>query len=209
MRPRSLLALLLVVLAFAPAAPAAALNGSRARQSEATLLTVLAGRNDVTAWPFSQALTAAVAVAALPDATPGDRATAAQLVARLRGYDSRLGHTSQRYGELYYDDNEWIALARPDWYDVRRDPRALAHAERIASASLRWLEPQRNGDEPPEFVAVLARNVVALGAVDGDPRWRAAVQTYADAAWSRPLPRVLDRAAVTQLYALLAATTGR
>src|SRR5436305_11666551 len=327
MRPRSLLALLLVVLAFAPAAPAAALNGSRARQSEATLLTVLAGRSDVTVWPFSQALTAAVAVAALPDATPGDRANAAQLVTHLHGYDTRLGYTSQRYGELYYDDNEWIALALLDWYGATHDPQALAqakrifgivltawdgrkgvpcgggiywmrsrtnrdrntvttsagallalrlaaldpnpayrwwgtrmlrwldtcmlapdglyydhfardgtmdatqwsynqgnvigallalgdptslaHAERIASASLRWLDPQRNGDEPPEFVAVLARNVVALGAVDGDPRWRAAVQTYADAAWSRPLPRVLDRAAVTQLYALLAATTGR
>ena len=220
MRPRSLLALLLVVLAFAPAAAAADLNGSRARQSEATLLTVLAGRDDVTAWPFSQALTAAVAVAALPDATPGDRATAAQLIAHLRGYDSRLGYTSQRYGELYYDH-----FARDGAMDATQwsynqgnvigallalgDATSLAHAERIAAASLRWLEPQRNGDEPPEFVAVLARNVVALGAVDGDPRWRAAVQTYADATWSRPLPRVLDRAAVTQLYALLAATTGR
>jgi Glycosyl hydrolase family 76 len=325
MRARPLLALCVAALVLVPVASAADLDGSRARQSESALVAALATRDGVMAWPFSQAMAASIAVAALPDASAADRATAAQLVARIRTYDGRLGYTSQRYGELYYDDNEWIALALVDWYGVSHDPQALAEAKRIfgivltawdvkkadpcsggvywmrsrvnrdrntvttsagallalrlgtldpnpayrfwgvkmlrwldtclrspsglyydhvarggtvdttlwsynqgnvigallalgdgssraraeslATASLRWLDPSTVGDEPPEFVAVLARNLLALGAADGDPRWRTAVQAYADAAWSRSQPRLLDRAAVTQLYAALAATT--
>jgi hypothetical protein len=66
---------------------------------------------------------------------------------------------------------------------------------------------------------VLARNLLLLGAADGDPRWRVAVQAYADAAWAtardpltgvfrfgRPRGSLLEQAALTQIYALLAAT---
>jgi predicted alpha-1,6-mannanase (GH76 family) len=325
MRAWPLPALVLATLVAVPAAQAADLDASRARQSETALVVQLDTRTDVMAWPLSQAVTAALAIAALPDATSDDRATAARLVARLAQYNTRLGYSSQRYGEVYYDDNEWIALALLDWYRLSGDRRALVQAKRIfgivlsawdgrkgvpcgggiywmrshanrdrntvttgagallalrlaavdpnpayrwwavrmlrwldaclrapdglyydhfrrdgtidrtewsynqgnvigallalgdsdsragaetlAAASLRWLDPAHVGEEPPEFVAVLARNLLALGTVDLDPRWRAAVEAYADAAWTRPLPRLLDRAAVTQLYAALAATT--
>jgi hypothetical protein len=97
------------------------------------------------------------------------------------------------------------------------DAQALARAEWLAQASLYFLDPRRLWAEPAEFDAVLARNLLLLGRVDGDERWRAAVQAYADTAWTWTRdpasglfdldgtgPRLIEQAALTQIYALLA-----
>jgi len=98
------------------------------------------------------------------------------------------------------------------------DPTALPRAESLAQASLYFLDPSRLWAEPAEFDAVLARNLLLLGRVDGDQQWRAAVQAYADTAWASTRdpatglfdldgtgPRLIEQAALTQVYALLAA----
>ena len=89
-------------------------------------------------------------------------------------------------------------------YRLTGDGAALANAEAVAVASLPYLAPGTR--EPPEFVAVLARHLLELGAVDGDPHWRDAVQMWVDATWLRPHARLLTHAALAQVYALLATT---
>jgi len=96
------------------------------------------------------------------------------------------------------------------------DASALEHAKQIADVSLQEIPLAQ---EPPEFVAIFFRNLLLLGDAVGDGRYRAAAQAYADAAWtsdrdprtglfrSKPGPaRLLEQAALTQLYALLAKT---
>jgi hypothetical protein len=340
----------LALLLVAPAA-AADVNGARARAAEAALERAFAapasglylersgGRDVAYVWPFSQALAASVAVARLPDATPAERRAARVRLAALEHY--RLGpvYRSRPGGDVFVDDNQWIAfdlldgrallrdphvLARArtlfafaveewddnpshpcpggvywsqrrpnrdraavstagaallgarlaslpgadpayawwsrrmlDWLDRclllpsglyanavaldgsvngrawsynqglaigalvlaarAGDPTALARAEQVANASLWFLDPAELRAEPPEFDAVLARNLLLLGRLDGDPRWYAAVQSYADAAWTlerdprsglflfgAKRPRLLAQAALVQIYALLA-----
>jgi hypothetical protein len=99
------------------------------------------------------------------------------------------------------------------------DRGALVRAENLGSLSLWFLGPQALQSEPPEFAAILARSLLALARIDHDPKWRAAVQAYADAAWTSardpatglfrfrdPSSRLIAQAAMTQIYALLAAT---
>jgi Glycosyl hydrolase family 76 len=341
---------LVLVLAAALAGPAAAsVNADRARASQAVLTGAFAtsspglftetpGGSLAYLWPFSQALAATVAVAALPDATAAERSVPGQLLVGLERYKRGTVYASKPGGDVYVDDNEWIALDLLDWYGIsgdrraavraqkllglafaawggrvagpcaggvywterppnrdrntvttgagallaarlggipgmhaalpwwrhrmldwldlclRRgdnayadhmrldgvidqsvwsynqglvlgakalasrtgDPYALADAQCIARASLRFLAPWTLGAEPPEFVSVLARNLLLLGAIDGDPRWRAAVQAYADAAWAQGRdpatglfrvgspPSLIQQAAFVQIYALLA-----
>jgi hypothetical protein len=351
MRHRARLLIAVTVLACAPGA-AADVNGGRARAAAAALassfhsrhagLYLETGRDGriAYAWPYSQAVAAAIAVASLPDATRAERRAAAAGVAGFAYYRRGLVYGSSPRGDVFVDDNEWIALDLLDWsalshsgraletarrlyafaieewdgsaggpcpggvYWTRRRPNrdraavttaagallglrlaeltgpqpsylwwsrrmldwldrclarpdglyanavgpdggtdgnewsynqglvigalvlearagdtsALPRAEALAAASLRFLEPTTIGLEPPPFVAVLARDLLLLGATDGDPRWRAAVQAYADAAWMTardPLTGVflfggrqgtlLEQAALTQIYALLAA----
>src|SRR5579884_3583642 len=345
-----LAAAVLALLAFAPAA-AADVNGDRARASEAALERAFAapvaglylerngGRDLAYVWPFSQALAASLAVAGLPDATPAERRAARVRLAALERY--RLGaiYRSRPGGDVFVDDNQWIAFdlldaralerdpgalaqarklfafaieewddnpshpcsggvywarRRPnrdraavstagaallgarlasfpgadpayawwsrrmlDWLDRclllpsglyanaveldgsvnprawsynqglaigalvlaarAGDPTALARAEQLANASLWFLAPAELQAEPPEFEAVLARNLLLLGTLDGDPRWQAAVQSYADSAWALERdarsglflfgarrPRLLAQSALVQIYALLA-----
>ena len=341
---------LVLALAAALAGPAAAgVNADRARASQAILTGAFAtstpgfftetpGGSLAYLWPFSQALAGTIAVAALPDATGAERRAPAQLFKALERYKRGTVYTSKPGGDVYVDDNEWIAFDLLDWYGVsgerraavraqkllglavagwdgrvagpcsggvywtqrppnrdrntvttgagallsirlvgtpgshsalpwwnkrmldwldrclRRgdnayadhvradgvidqsvwsynqglvlgakallsrtgDPHALADAQCIGRASLRFLSPWSLGTEPPEFVAVLARNFLLLGDIDGDPRWRAAVQAYADAAWAQGRdpatglfhvgspPSLIQQAAFVQIYALLA-----
>lgn len=329
------------------------MSADRARLSQATLDQTFAGAapgvyRDVPGgslaylWPFSQALAASIAIAALPDASEAERRAPARLFKQLDRYRRSTVYASKPGGDVYVDDNEWIALDFLDWsavsgsqkaarraqrlfglavtqwatrsagpcaggvywtqrppnrdrntvttgagallglrlaalpradpalawwshrmldwldrclrrtdgvyadhvYDGGLDPAvwsynqglvlgakalvsragdrdALCDAERIAAASLRFLAPAALDAEPPEFVAILARNLLLLGEIDGDPRWRAAVQAYADAAWlygrdpatglfhvGSP-PSLIQQAAFVQIYALLASTDGR
>ncbi len=350
---------LVVLLAAAFAAPVAAagVNEDRARSAEASLETAFARPaprlfaetpygSVAFVWPFSQAIAASIALAALPDATPAEHDRPARLFKILERYRRGTVYASKPGGDVYVDDNEWIAFDLLDWYSVsgdrrsvmraqkllglafsewaghvggtcsggvywaqrppnrdrnavttgagallairladvpgthaalpwwnqrmldwldrclRRgddayadhvradgaldwsvwsynqglvigakalasrsgDPYALADAQSIAAASLRFLSPSALGAEPPEFVSILARNLLVLGEIDGDPRWRAAVQAYADAAWTSGRdaatglfgvgspPSLIQQAAFVQIYALLARpslTTGR
>jgi hypothetical protein len=99
------------------------------------------------------------------------------------------------------------------------DRAALVRAEQLGTTSLWYLSPAALNVEPPEFVAVLARNLLLLGRADHDPRWRDAVEAYGDLAWTTardpatglfrfgaPTTRLIAQAAMTQIYALLGAT---
>lgn len=351
MRRGVLIAVVLAAVARTPCA-AADVDAGRARASEAALASAFRARHPglyretsrsgsiAYLWPYSQAAAAMIAVASLPDASRAERRAAAAAVAGLAYYRRGLVYASSPHGDVFVDDNEWVALDLLDWAAVSHDPRAvavarrlyafaieewdgrasdpcpggvywtrrrpnrdraavttaaaalvglrlaartrapssyswwsarmldwldrclarpdglyanavgpdggvdgnewsynqglvvgalvlaaragdreaLARAEQLAAASLRFLDPATVGLEPPAFVAVLARNLLLLGEADGDPRWRAAVQAYADAAWTtardpltgvfrfgRPGGRLLEQAALTQIYALLAA----
>ena len=80
------------------------------------------------------------------------------------------------------------------------------------------IAPQPARREPPYFLAIFFRNLLALQIADGGLRYRDAVQAYADSAWdvvrdqttglfrfsaSRPV-QLLEQAAMVQIYADLA-----
>src|SRR5262249_33620146 len=75
------------------------------------------------AWPSSQALAAAIAVARLGNS----RAPAARVVpARISELDRRFRihgvYHAVPGGNVYYDDNEWIAQDLLDWDSLRHSP---------------------------------------------------------------------------------------
>lgn len=96
------------------------------------------------------------------------------------------------------------------------DPAALTQAEGVADRSLAYFHDRWSTGEPPEFSAVFFRNLLALAAVDHRADYVAAAQAFADAAWLRHRDprtglfsfvgptRLLDQAAVVQVYAALA-----
>jgi hypothetical protein len=90
------------------------------------------------AWPFSQALGATIEVARLDGARSGaGRATRA----RLRKLDVRFRagsvYRAAPGGDVYYDDNEWIAQDLLDWNDLRSSPSARRKAGEIFQAVVR------------------------------------------------------------------------
>jgi Glycosyl hydrolase family 76 len=103
-------------------------------------------------------------------------------------------------------------------YRLVRDRNALARAEELADASLRYFDEKRLSAEPPFFLAIFFRNLLSLGHVVHDPRYRAAAQAYADGVWTdRRDPqtglvafhagapaRLLEQSALVQIYAALA-----
>lgn len=87
------------------------------------------------AWPFSQALAATIAVARLGNS----RSTAARAVtARVSELDRRFRvhgvYHAAPGGNVYYDDNEWIAQDLLDWDSLRHSPSARRKAEHIFRA---------------------------------------------------------------------------
>ena len=103
-------------------------------------------------------------------------------------------------------------------YRLTGDESALVRAEELADASLRYFQGSRLRAEPSFFLAIFFRNVLALGQVDHDPRYRAAAQAYADSVWadlrdprtglitfhSGAPTRLLEQSALVQIYAALA-----
>jgi hypothetical protein len=103
-------------------------------------------------------------------------------------------------------------------YRLAGDRDALVRAEELARQSLRYFDENRLRSEPPFFLAIFFRNVVALGRAVHDSRYRAAAQAYADAVWKdRRDPRtglvafhpgaparLLEQSALVQIYAVLA-----
>jgi predicted alpha-1,6-mannanase (GH76 family) len=89
-------------------------------------------------------------------------------------------------------------------YRSTGDASALARAEALADATLAYFDGPKLAGEPPEFAAIFFRNLLALAAVDGRTQYVAAAQAYADSIWSRQPTRLLEQAAIVQVYAALA-----
>ena len=101
-------------------------------------------------------------------------------------------------------------------YTLTGDTHALAHAEDVADAALAYFFGPRLRAEPPEFAAIFFRNLLALAAADGRTAYVDAAESYGDDAWSSARDartglfrfggktRLLDQAALVQLYAALA-----
>lgn len=85
------------------------------------------------AWPFSQALAANIAIARLPrlSVKAPVRARLATLERRLR---SAAAYVAWPHGDLYLDDNEWLAEDFLDWSDLTGDKVARARAGAIFNA---------------------------------------------------------------------------
>ena len=96
------------------------------------------------------------------------------------------------------------------------DHDALRSAEALADASLGYFDRTPGGREPPEYIAIFFRNLLALAAIDGNRHYRDAAQAYADAAWQQSriagtnvfkfgtsAPTLLEQAAMVQIYASL------
>jgi hypothetical protein len=99
----------------------------RYRESEA-------GSAPAHAWPYSQALSATLAMTAVPKRGRLYVRDAAQRVSGLDRYlrkDGAFAASIATDGPVYYDDNEWIALELLRWYELRHAHSALARAERI------------------------------------------------------------------------------
>jgi predicted alpha-1,6-mannanase (GH76 family) len=105
-------------------------------------------------------------------------------------------------------------------YQATRDVHYLREAEQTADASLDVFRDPIGSREPAPFLAIFYRDLLALAAVDGtrNPAIRAAVASFAGAAWSRErdgqtglfhfgetAASLLDQAAMVQIYATLAA----
>jgi hypothetical protein len=85
------------------------------------------------AWPFSQALAAHIAIAAVPSlkAKASVRARLATLERRFR---NGATYTAWPKGDLYLDDNEWLAEDFLDWNTVSGDVVSLKRAAAIFAA---------------------------------------------------------------------------
>src|SRR5207253_2244184 len=86
-----------------------------------------------TAWPYSQALSATIALANVPRLgrlyVPVARAQIAALSRYARGDGAYTAGAGT--GDVYFDDNEWIALELLEWHQRTGDRRALATARRL------------------------------------------------------------------------------
>jgi rhamnogalacturonyl hydrolase YesR len=121
--------------------------------------------------------------------------------------------------ETHWSYNQGTAIgANVLLYRLTGDKDALERAEALADSSLAYFDRTPGGREPAFFLAIWFRNLLALESVDGDSRYRDALQEYADAAWGRlrdgstglfrfhasRSPTLLEQAAMVQIYAALA-----
>jgi Glycosyl hydrolase family 76 len=119
--------------------------------------------------------------------------------------------------ESYWSYNQGLVIgALVQLYAINGDPATLARAETLGDAALAYFADRWDGDEPPEFAVIFFRHLLELAAVAGRPDYVAAAESYADQAWSASRSastglfafsghtRLLDQAALVQLYATLA-----
>jgi mannose/cellobiose epimerase-like protein (N-acyl-D-glucosamine 2-epimerase family) len=122
--------------------------------------------------------------------------------------------------ETHWSYNQGTAIgASVLLYRLTGDKHALERAEALADSSLAYFDRTPGGREPAFFLAIWFRNLLALESVDGDARYRNALQEYADAAWDRLRDNstglfrfhrsgsatLIEQAAMVQIYAALAA----
>lgn len=86
------------------------------------------------AWPFSQALAGMLAVARLPRSTAARREVTSRFASLDRRFRRHGLYRAKRGGDLYYDDNEWIALDLLDRHPVHPSTAAVRKAMRIFRA---------------------------------------------------------------------------
>ena len=101
-------------------------------------------------------------------------------------------------------------------YLATGDFASLARAEQIGDAAVDYFADRWDAGEPPEFAAIFFRNLLALARVSGRQDYVDVVERYGRRAWSsardartglfsfRRKTRLLDQAALVQLYAALA-----
>ena len=95
-------------------------------------------------WPFSQAHIATIDLATVPGKTGRDYRTAVADrslgqerywnttgATGLPGYDSYARPPYGNGGDKFYDDNEWVSLAKIQWYKTTGDRQALERAKQI------------------------------------------------------------------------------
>ena len=83
------------------------------------------GAETARAWPYSQALAATLAMTSVPKRGQLYVRDAERRVSGLGGYlltDGSFASALGPQGDVYYDDNEWIALELLRWYDLRSSP---------------------------------------------------------------------------------------
>jgi hypothetical protein len=105
------------------------------------------GRVGSHAWPYSQALAATIAVARLHGARSlvAHRAVPARIAVLDRRFRVRGIYHAKPRGDVYYDDNEWIAQDLLDWDQDRGSASSRRKAARIFAAVTRaWdTSPQK------------------------------------------------------------------
>jgi hypothetical protein len=130
-------------------------------------------------------------------------------------------------GDGTIDASQWIynqgvpIAAGVMLHRVTGEASYLDQAEFTAGATLRWYGGQAYSGQPAIFVAIFFRNLLQLSAATDNPAYQLAVQAYADAVWNDPAIHdrttdlfrfdgvqspctLLDQAALTQIYSLLA-----
>lgn len=88
------------------------------------------------AWPTSQALAAAIALARLPQTHDAGFRLAQRQLRRLDRFyrHGAVYAAAPGSGAVYWDDNEWIAQDLLDWNSVSADPRARDRAAAVFAA---------------------------------------------------------------------------
>jgi hypothetical protein len=93
------------------------------------------GRVGSHAWPFSQALAATIEVVRLGGVrSSASRDVSARLAVLDRRFRSHGVYRAAPRGDVYWDDNEWIAQDLLDWDAARRSPVARRKAVQIFHA---------------------------------------------------------------------------
>src|SRR5947207_3725315 len=206
-----LAALAVPAIAAAPSAGDARSNDGRAVDAYVAMQRYLydvrsglyrervAGRPGARAWPVSQALAATIAVARLSGANRDFANGVRRRLGRLEDFRAGRLYTATPAGDVYYDDNEWIAQDLLDadaaWGNAGARRRALEvfggvvrawdrQAAHPCSGGIVWTTAARNDD----------RNTVttANGAVLG-LRLYALTPRPALLYWSRRMLDWLDR----------------
>jgi hypothetical protein len=98
----------------------------------------LGAGTEARAWPASQALAATLAIARLPQMRAAAGQTVRQRLAHLR---EKLGSgpvfTDYPAGDVYFDDNEWIAFDLLDWDALQTNAAARTQAVNVFGAIAR------------------------------------------------------------------------
>jgi hypothetical protein len=119
--------------------------------------------------------------------------------------------------ETHWSYNQGLLIGSlVELYGITHDAATLARAEQVGDAALAYFVDRWDSDEPPEFAAIFFRHLLSLAAVDLRQDYVAAAQSYGDQAWAAARDsrtglfsysgqtRLLDQAALVQLYATLA-----